>query len=215
MKLPGERSVTSNPFSTRFIRPGAVPFLFPTEQTGAKQNLAALVDKLSSLGSRAQIVGPHGSGKSTLVRQLIAVLARRDLPSHLVTLHDGERRMPAGWEAAAQHIAAEHTAVRLIIVDGYEQLGAWSRWALQFRCRSRGWQLLVTAHRDVGLPILFRTATDLATARSIVAHLVAPSDNNIDETSIADSFAAARGNVRDMLFALYDRYEQRTRHGSS
>lgn len=210
MKPQADRREASNPFSTRFVRPGAVPFQFPPEHQESKQSLDKLVDRLSSLGSRAQVIGPHGSGKSTLVRQLLAVLAQRGLPSYLVSLHDGERHMPAGWATAAQDAAA-----RLVIVDGYEQLSAWNRWALKFHCRSHGWQLLVTAHQDVGLPTLFRTATDLATARSIVAHLVASSDKNIDEKSIADSFATAGGNVRDMLFALYDRYEQHTRRESS
>jgi len=206
VKSAADHTTSSNPFSTRFTRPGAVPFQFAPQAGTAKHGLDALVDKLSGLGRRSQIIGPHGSGKSTLLSQLIAVLARRGLQAWLVSLHDGQRRMPSGWVAVAEHAGAW-----LVIVDGYEQLNACSRLALRFSCRRRGWQLLVTAHQDVGLPTLFHTSTDLATARSIVAQLLTASDQKIDERCIADSFAAAQGNVREMLFELYDRYEQRTR----
>src|SRR5581483_12050635 len=61
-----------NPFSTRFIQPGAIPFHFPTPD-----GLAAIVRRLEGAGGRGQIIGPHGSGKSTL---LAALLGQRPNP---------------------------------------------------------------------------------------------------------------------------------------
>jgi len=63
------RIVTSNPFSTRFIRPGAVEFLFPAGQTAE-----TLVETLRQHAWQGQIIGPHGSGKSTLLAALVPAL---------------------------------------------------------------------------------------------------------------------------------------------
>lgn len=50
-----------NPFSTTFIRPGAIPFLFPNDQT-----IQDVVRQLAATDWWGQIIGPHGTGKSTL-----------------------------------------------------------------------------------------------------------------------------------------------------
>ena len=52
----------ANPFATRHVRPGAIPFHFPAETSAAQ-----LVARLRELNWRGAIVGPHGSGKSTLL----------------------------------------------------------------------------------------------------------------------------------------------------
>src|SRR5205809_770947 len=61
--------MSSNPFATRFIRPGAIPFLFLDGNSAA-----AIVERLKANNWRGQIMGEHGSGKSTLVATLVPVL---------------------------------------------------------------------------------------------------------------------------------------------
>ncbi len=159
-----------NPFSSRRVRPGAIPFHF---QPGV--DAAALVARLAEIGWRAAIVGPHGTGKSTLFAALLPELQRTRCNVHSVALHDGERRLPA--EFAAEIESAFATAKRsgnrlIVVVDGYEQLSRWNRWRLRRRCRAITTGLLVTSHADVPLPVLFRTKTDVVLAEKIVSYLL-------------------------------------------
>ena len=144
MSLPNDELATepANPFATRFIRPGAVPYVFDEGQS-----TAMLIERLESLGWWAQIVGPHGSGKSTLLAQLTPALEQAGRRPAMFALHDGQRRLPGDWL-----IEVSRTSARLIIIDGYEQLSRASRFWLKRRCRREGWGLLVTAHDNVGFP---------------------------------------------------------------
>ena len=84
MKDSCDHAPRSNPFSTRFVRPGAVPYLFAPGQSAD-----GLVRRLAGFGWRGQIIGPHGSGKSTLLAALAEPLARAGRRSWTVCLHDG------------------------------------------------------------------------------------------------------------------------------
>jgi len=53
----------SNPFATRFTRPGQLP---PFDAAGKRIDLDALL-ALAGRIRRAVIIGPHGSGESTLL----------------------------------------------------------------------------------------------------------------------------------------------------
>ena len=68
----------SNPFCTRFVRPGAIPYRFDT-QDGESDCGEAAEKLLEQLASRrfGLIVGEHGSGKSTLLQTLIPKLDDR------------------------------------------------------------------------------------------------------------------------------------------
>ena len=187
----------TNPFSTRFVRPGAIDYMFPPGQSAE-----GLVSLLAELGWRGQIVGPHGSGKSTLLAAMAEPLARRGRPAWSVCLRDGARHMPANWIASATAAGA-----KLIVVDGYEQLGAWSRFVLKRSCRRRDWGLLVTAHQDAGFPTLFSTSSSLETAQAVVAKLLGDDDARITPETVANCFAACGGDVRETLFRLYDRWQ--------
>ena len=109
---------TSNPFSTRRMRPGALPFVFPPGL-----DAEALVARLRENDWRGEIIGPHGSGKSTLLATLIPCLARAGREPLLVTLHDRERSL----RAHRALLARAHPGA-IMIVDGYEQLAPWNKW---------------------------------------------------------------------------------------
>lgn len=194
----------TNPFATRYTRPGAVPFLFP-----AGRSAEQLVDELARAGWTGAIVGPHGSGKSTLLAALEPVLARRGRRVLRWTLRDGQSALPRGWWRAVGDAPDA-----LVVVDGYEQLGRWGRWDLTRRCRRRGWGLLVTCHQPVGLPTLYRIENRLEDVARVVGALLAGLDANarrmlqVPSDVIAESFHRRGGNCREVLFDLYDWVER-------
>ncbi len=194
-----------NPFSTRFIRPGALPFVF-----GAHVNAEAMVARFAALDRRAQIVGPHGVGKSTLLAALLPELAAAGMPAYWIALRDGQRSLPHDWQAGALRLRAG-----VIVVDGYEQLNRWHRWRLGTLCRREGWGLLVTSHEDVGLPVLAQLAPALATVQVVVDRLLGERRGAISSARVAERFAACGGNVRETLFALYDDCERLARNRPS
>ena len=196
-----------NPFSTRFVRPGAVEYVF-SEGEGARRMVARLKDA----AWRGQIVGPHGSGKSALLATLVPVIQEAEMNPLLVELHNGQRRLPV----APERLALERGR-SLLIVDGYEQLGRWYRFRLGRFCRWRGIGLLITSHRPMGLPTLHRTSPTVELVRAVVEKLLA--DERCEDASLArpntteiqTAFARHGGDVRETLFELYDLYEQRRR----
>ena len=97
-----------------------------------------------------------------------------------------------------------------MVVDGYEQLSWWSRGRLKRCCRRRGLGLLVTAHQSVGLPQVAQTAPSLALAEQIVAQLTADRAAPLDPVLIHRCYARHNGNLREMLFDLYDLSQQRS-----
>jgi energy-coupling factor transporter ATP-binding protein EcfA2 len=187
-----------NPFCTRRIKPGALPYLFPP-----KANLESMVKQLKDTAGWGEIVGPHGSGKSTLLASLIPALHAAGWRTQLIELHDGERRLPVNLREIP-----ETDIPFMLLVDGYEQLGSLSRFHLKRNCRRRGWGLIVTSHRPAGLPELFDTAVSPESANRIVQELLKQSDYSISPEEIADRFARHEGNLRELLFELYDLFEQ-------
>ena len=188
-----------NPFCSRRIRPGALPFQFPEGDDAAR-----LVDRLASNGWWGQIVGPHGSGKSALLAALTPVIEQTGRDTRLIELHDGQRRLPLSLGSDARVSAST-----MLLVDGYEQLGRMSRFRLKRTCRRHAAGLLVTAHAPVGLPDLFRTSPELELALDIVGKLTHGYESCVNSRDVAQRFSRHGGNLREMLFDLYDVYEQR------
>jgi hypothetical protein len=189
-----------NPFSTRFVRPGAVAFLFPEGWSAER-----LVARLEERGWWGEVQGPHGSGKSTLVQRLLPEIRRRGREVQLHTLNRGQRRLEGagasgrGWHAATQ-----------VVVDGYEQLGWWPRRRLLQACRRHGAGLLATVHRPSHLPVLWQTEPTLEMTHRLVQHLLAGTPSLVlDETDVVQAYHRHKANIREILFNLYDVYEQR------
>ncbi len=199
----------SNPFSTRRVRPGAVEYVFPKGDSAQR-----MIDRLQAAGWRGEIVGPHGSGKSALLATLIPAIRRAGKNPLLVELHDGQRRLPVAFERLPLECRRS-----VLIVDGYEQLGRWSRFRLVRRCRRDRIGLLITSHRPMGFPELHRTKPTAEIARQIVAKLLAGEQfegASLEEPAFEDiqkAFARHGGDMRETFFDLYDLYERQS-HGA-
>ena len=188
-----------NPFSSRFVRPGALPFVYPDGLSSER-----LLDRLARHAWRGAIVGGHGSGKSALLASLFEEVQRAGRQPWHVVLREGERRLPLPLEAIA---ACGPNG--LLLIDGYEQLGRWYRWRLARHCRRAGVGQLVTAHAPCELPTLVVLEPTLDLMLRLVQQLSAGQALPIREEEIAAAFAAAGGNVREALFTLYDLFEER------
>ncbi len=192
----------TNPFSTRWVRPGALRYQFPEGN-----HAAMLLAELRGHHWRGAIIGPHGSGKSALLATLTPEIERAGRAVRAIILSDGQRHLPADfpWPGPEEPSG-------LLIVDGYEQLGWCGRRRLGQFCRRSGWGLLISAHSDTaagGFPVLLRTSPDLATVQRLVAYHLPPHGGLIQPADVASAFRAHRGNVRETFFALYDLFEQR------
>jgi hypothetical protein len=189
-------ALASNPFATRFTRPGAIEFLFQSDET-----LDSLVGKLRDHGWRGQIVGPHGSGKSTLLAALEPKLAAAGREVVRRSLAGGQRQVD---------LPPRLSSTTILVIDGFEQLSWWSRWRVKAACRRKGAGLIVTTHADLGLPTIFATQPSLELARQIVSRLLPEGDQTISESDIAAAFARYPQNLREMLFSLYDLHQARS-----
>lgn len=188
----------TNPFSTCWTRPGALRFRFPEDQ-GPSQ----LLSKLSNQGWWGAIVGPHGSGKTSLLESLKPALNAAGWHVQMISLHLGQRRLPPGRPPASDRV--------MVIVDGYEQLNPFQRFALRCRCRRARCGLLVTAHSPTALPTLITLAPDESLVQQLVGELASRATTPITSADVAASYACHGSNVRDIFFDLYDQHEQRRR----
>ncbi len=197
-----DQHADENPFCTRRIRPGAVPYCFP-----GGVDVENLLDRLRYNRWRGEIVGPHGSGKSTLLACIITALEQSGLKPVLFELHDAQRSLPGDWRRQIK-LSAQSLPV-IVVIDGYEQLGLISQLCLKGYCRIRHLGLLVASHAATGLPEIFRTSASLEMTLQVVKQLIQKQKIAFPANVIADSFARHGANVREVLFDLYDFYEQR------
>ncbi len=186
-----------NPFCSRRIRPGAIPFFFP-EGMGVD----TLVQRLRENAWLGQIVGPHGSGKSTLLAALLPAVETAGRKVVHLELHDGARQLPLSPE----EIARMDTET-LLAIDGFEQLSYWARRRLKNKSRAQGFGLIIIAHAPYDLPDLYRTRGNLEVAQMIVKELLQDTPVNIPPEVVEERFHEHEENVREMLFSLYDVYE--------
>lgn len=210
-----------NPFSTLFVRPDQMHYRFAPEidpETFAQM----LLDRFEKESALA-VIGPHGTGKTTLLHFLVPHLeaARRqakfDAVRHVRLSSSGK---PIGLAGAVRLVAGR----TLIVIDGFEQLPVASRLAIvaRLKWRRESARLLVTAHRcQWFVPTFYRTRWDTQIVRSLttekLAHL--PKQPRVVMQRIADRLAdqqlsnrdragVSPANVRDYWFSLYDAYEE-------
>ena len=192
----------SNPFCAARLRPGTIEFVFE-----AGTSLEQLVDSLEAKAWQGQIVGRHGTGKSTLLAALMPAIEGRGRLVKSVTLVAGQRHLPREFITSLRLSAGLGVAA----VDGFEQLHFWSRRFLKRFCRTHGIGLVVASHRPAKLPSLYETAIDETRAWKVVERLQNGFPPRIESGDLTVRLARHQGNLREALFDLYDLYEERSR----
>jgi hypothetical protein len=158
-----------------------------------------ILSRLHSLHHRAAIVGPEGSGKTTLMEDLAERLAPRGLRPRFFTLNRQNRRLDPQLLSWLDHQAGPND---LLCFDGCEQLGPirW-RW-LYHACRRLG-GVLITTHKPGRLETLVRCDTDAPLLLRLIRQLQPDLDFTVEDA--CHLLHQHRGNIRLALREMYDR----------
>ena len=179
-----------NPFRTSWI--DALPFHFE------QQNLSQVWGRFHSLRWRGVLVGPHGSGKTTLRETLERRLRAEGWNVHQIILTDTETPT---WSLLHGHIQSCDPKT-IVSLDGLDRLGSFLWWRLQRATQHCG-GLLATSHVTGRLPLLYQHATSPELLKHLVCLLLT------DQATMPDHeyqrlFDRHHGNIRNCLRELYD-----------
>ncbi len=195
----------SNPFRSANIRPGANKFLF-TDPEAWHNMLIALQEHRC-----CEIVGGHGTGKSTLFHQLTATC---ESWGWAVRRHVVDPRRPAGERLSLDLIpgADQPGLQRLRAVDGYEQLPRGQRRAIGRHCQEQGERLLITCHTGEGFHRLHQTHVDTSLADRVVAAILQREGVAwaVKRATLDQLLSQHDGNLREVLFAVFDLFAHST-----
>lgn len=164
-----------------------------------EQTWDELLDDLKRMNYRAAIVGPEGSGKTTLMEDLQPFLEARGFQIIWLRLSHDEPRFAPG---AIARVAATLTSRHIILFDGAEQLGWWRWWLFRWSVRRAG-GLILTSHRPGLLPSLLNCHTDVELLADILSTLL-PEPAELLRPRAALLHRKHRGNIRDALREMYD-----------
>lgn len=200
----------TNPFCTRCFQPGAIPFYFRPPMS-----LDSLVHRIrEGSGRRNAIVGPHGSGKSTLMAAILQHPAMIAPSCSLGTIryHSGQTFRDR-WSMAYRAIQAAASGERkLLLIDGWEQMDQVLQWFTRWRTRMRDIRILTTSHTLPSRFVeIYRTQVDPRVEQHVLAHLLRNAGPiSFAAVTTSDAWRESRQrhtqNLRESLFDMYDWY---------
>lgn len=191
--------VSDNPFAPHHL--DDLPFCFP-----AGENWETLFARLAAQNWRGSIAGPHGTGKSTVLEQLVPRLKARGFVPQLMRLH-GEVTRVDKRELLA--VVRELRAPEFLLLDGSEQLTT-REWLVIHAAAAPCAGCVITLHRAARLPVLLETAPSPALLEGLV-HQLRP--GALPVGAAATLFVRHRGNVRECLRELSERWSARQEVG--
>ena len=198
--------VSQNPFSTRFIRPGVIPWHSTTTSP------SALLKSLKDSNNRVVISGPHGSGKSTLLCHFCSVAREQGYEVYYLRCRswiDVMRAIRLFFDVRPRH--------DFVCIDSLEMLKFFG-WFFCLVADFRRVRVVVTVHKRPWWcmwPVLVNTETSFRTFHELVRGLMvkcSPMETiNFSKVMLQDIFKRNAGNLRESFFELYDHYEVHSR----
>ena len=166
-----------------------------------------LMQRLEGARFRAAMVGPHGTGKTTLLEALADRLAAGghavrllEVPHEVADDPDPTLPLPVLRERPRPPERTATPTRTIWLVDRYERLNWRERVELLRRCP----RLIVTAHRRTPLPTLLRTRGRYEAFAALVTTLTREEPPPPPERLLREVWRAHRPNIREALRAMYD-----------
>lgn len=211
--------IRANPFCTRFVRPGAIEYRFGDDHQDQLQSIYASIKS----SARSLIIGPHGSGKSTLIHSLRPLLEQHyrtvigfQLCDHRPARWPNRRRIAADrWREIRERLD-QLDRRDLLIIDGIEQLRAMDRFRLWGRNGQSRPAILATSHRKlVAYSVVFETKLDQHRITVLTEQLIkscTPPVAGLVRNKLANQDWERPFNLRDFWFDCYDEVQTYQRH---
>lgn len=161
-----------------------------------------MLARLAAAHWRGAIVGPHGTGKTTLLEELARQLASRGFVPRAFTLRgETSRQAKRDLLAAVRSLKSPD----FLLLDGAEQLST-REWLTLHGASAACAGCVLTLHRAGRLPTIFETAPTPALLKSLTAAL---SPRDVSTAESRSLFARHHGDLRACLRELYDQQAER------
>jgi len=175
--------------------------------------------RLTAMGWRGAVVGPHGTGKTTLLGRLAEDMARQGFVVQALRFSEADGPLDAAWRGALKQAVAAHGRDLFVLLDGAEQLGAVGWRHARWLTRAAG-GLVITTHHAGRLPTWMRTGADASMLMALVDELLEraaaegeiddPASGGLDESTADALLQSTGGDMRAALRTLYDRWADST-----
>lgn len=142
------------------------------------------------------IIGPQGTGKTTLLEDLAAQIK---ISGHPLAWHRLTHTSTKLERKAVLDRLFQSSANLIHMLDGGEVLSPFQWWQIRQRGRS-GLRLITTLHRNRGLRILHETTPDWELTHEFVKDLY--QDDHLSQVA-QSAFQSNQGNVREVFRACY------------
>ena len=205
--------IDSNPFSTRYVQPGRIPF-----QLRSGVTVEQLIDSFLRVSPRqAAIVGPHGSGKSSLLETILKSFPGNYQISQFRLNSDSARSEGSisRWVREG-HCWNEST---IVTIDGYEQLGWWAQYRIGRMIKKNESRLLVTTHKPIrSFSVLWTTQQDSQDDAYVLNKLLGHTQQLTASPTLMDEAIMRWSEIRlsyptdmrEALMQMYDWWEKKT-----
>jgi DNA polymerase III delta prime subunit len=157
-----------------------------------------IMARLKALRFRGAIVGPKGTGKTTMLLELKSRLQAEGWKAESMRLNEACRVPDA---QRMRRIVREAGRETIVLLDGAERLGPAAWLQFQWKTRRAG-GLVITTHRPGRLATLHATRTSEALLDELLMVLHDAASNSADR---ADVFRSHKGNLREVFFEYFRR----------
>lgn len=157
-----------------------------------------IMSRLRGLNCRGAIIGPKGTGKTTMLEELKIRLQHEGWKTALLRLNDRNRNPDP---AVLKRMTGEADENTFILLDGAEQLNLVAWLQFQWKIRRAG-GLVITTHRPGRLKTLHATRTSEPLLRELLMELQGAAPAPPDCESL---FRNHNGNLREIFFEYFRR----------